>query len=206
MRLYYAPGTCAVACWIALEWAGADFEPVRADYGSDEFKRVNPLAQVPALDNGGERAMTQAGAILEWVAQTWPQADLGAGAGADDRARFAFHETMAFLTGDFHPAFWPYFSPQRYTTDPDHAALNAVREAAYARIDRVMTYLDGLIGDTGHVFGGRRTVADPYAFVMARWTGRLEKSWKDYPNVRGFMEAMSADPTVQKVLKASTAD
>ena len=26
MKLYYAPGTCAVACWIALEWAGADYE------------------------------------------------------------------------------------------------------------------------------------------------------------------------------------
>ena len=26
MKLYYAPGTCSLACWIALEWAGADYE------------------------------------------------------------------------------------------------------------------------------------------------------------------------------------
>ena len=25
MKLYYAPGTCALACWIALEWANADY-------------------------------------------------------------------------------------------------------------------------------------------------------------------------------------
>ena len=203
MKLYYAPGTCALACWIALEWAGAEFEPVKADYASAEFKRVNPLAQVPALDVGEATARTQAGAILEWVAGRWPDADLGAGAGADDEARFRFHETMSFLTGDFHPAFWPYFVPQRYTTDRTKEAQEAVRGASLARIDRVMTHLNGLIGDTGHVFGGRRTVADPYAYVMSRWTGRLDKSWRDYANVRAFMEAMDSDPTVQAVLKAS---
>ncbi|TFV01801.1 glutathione S-transferase, partial [Bacillus stratosphericus] len=52
MKLYYAPGTCALACWIALEWAGADYEAVRADYASEEYKRINPLATVPALDIG----------------------------------------------------------------------------------------------------------------------------------------------------------
>lgn len=42
MKLYYAPGTCALACWIALKWAGADYEAVRADYASEEYKRINP--------------------------------------------------------------------------------------------------------------------------------------------------------------------
>lgn len=204
MKLYYAPGTCALACWIALEWAGAEFEPVKANPHAPEFIRINPLAQVPALDLGEERARTQAGAILEWVADHWPDADLGAGAGADDEARFRFFETMAFLTGDFHPAFWPWFVPQRYTTDPSEGAKAAARAAAVPRIDRVMTYLDGLIGDTDHVIGNRRTVADAYAYVMARWTGRLDKTWRDYPNVARFMTAMEADPAVQKVLKASS--
>ena len=156
---------------------------------------------MPALDLGEDKARTQAGAILEWVAGRWPEADLGPGAGADDEARFRFHETMAFLTGDFHPAFWPWFVPQRYTTDPSDAA----RAAAVPRIDRVMTYLDGLIGDTDHVFGDKRTVADAYAYVMARWTTRLDKTWRDYPNVDRFMAAMEQDPAVQKVL-ADSAD
>ena len=203
MKLNYAPGTCALACWIALEWAGADFEPVKANPHAPEFQRINPLAQVPALDLGEPRARTQAGAILEWVAGRWPEADLGPGADADDQARFRFHETMSFLTGDFHPAFWPWFVPQRYTTDPSDAAKEAARAAAVPRIDRVMTYLDGLIGDTDHVFENRRTVADAYAYVMARWTVRLDKSWRDYPNVARFMTAMDADPSVQRVLKAS---
>ena len=203
MKLYYAPGTCAVACWIALKWAGADFTVALADYATDEFRRVNPLAMVPALDLGGPRAMTQSDAILTYIAERYPAAHLGPD---DDAAsRFEFSETMSFLTGDFHPAFWPFFTPQRFTTDTAPSALDNVREASHARIDRVMLHLDRLIGKNGHVYRNRRTVADAYAYVMARWTGRLPKTWKDYPNVARFYAGMELNPVVQDVLRLSTA-
>lgn len=203
MKLYYAPGTCALAPWIALRWAGADFEPVKVDYASAEFKRVNPLAQVPALDLGGPRAMTQADAILGYIAETHPAARLG----ADDDAmgRFEFAETMAFLTGDFHPAFWPLFAPQRFTADPSPEAQEQVKKAAEGRVDRVMAHLDTLIGTNGHVYRDRRTVADAYAFVMARWSGKVAKTWKDYPNVVRLFEWMNDDADVKDVLRLSAA-
>lgn len=203
MKLYYAPGTCAVACWISLKWAGAEFEAVKADYASAEFKRVNPLAMVPALDIGGPRAMTQADAILAYIAERYPDASLG----ADDDiiGRFEFSETMSFLTGDFHPAFWPFFTPQRYTTDRDPDALEKVRTASHARIDRVMQHLDRVIGESEHLYRDRRTVADAYAYVMARWTARLPKTWRDYPNVARFFSRMEADADVSEVLNLSTA-
>lgn len=201
MKLYYAPGTCAVACWISLEWAGGDFEVVRADYASEEFQRVNPLAMVPALDIGASRVMTQADAILGYIAGLYPDANLGADGGL--HAEFEFSETLAFLTGDFHPAFWPFFSPQRFTQDHSQASLESVRTASHARIDRVMAHLDQLIGDSVHVYRDRRTVADAYAYVMARWTAKLPKSWKDYPNIARFFAHMESDPTVRKIIDAS---
>ena len=69
MKLYYAPGTCALACWIALEWANADYELQKVDYADPEYKKINPLGMVPALDIGGSRAMTQADAILQHIAE-----------------------------------------------------------------------------------------------------------------------------------------
>lgn len=203
MKLYYAPGTCALAPWIALRWAGADFEPVKVDYASAEFKRVNPLAQVPALDLGGPRAMTQADAILTYIAETHPAAQLGAD--DDTMGRFEFSETMSFLTGDFHPAFWPLFGPQRFTADPSQQALDQVRKAAEPRVDRVMEYLDNLTGPDGHVYRDRRTVADAYAFVMARWSAKVPKTWKDYPNVVRLFDWMNEDADVQEVLRLSAA-
>ena len=203
MKLYYAPGTCALACWIALEWVNADYEVQKVDYASAEYKKVNPLGMVPALDIGGSRAMTQANAILQYIADSHPAARLGAEDGPE--AQFEFNETMDFLTGDFHPAYWPMFLPARYTTDKSPAAHNAVREAAYARIDRVMAFLDNLIGERGHVYRGKRSVADAYAYVMARWSVKTPKPYSAYPHLAAFMTRMGEDEAVKRVLAASNA-
>ena len=203
MKLYYAPGTCALACWIAPAWAHADYEVQKVDYADPEYQKINPLGMVPALDIGGSRAMTQANAILQYIADSHPAARLGAADGLE--AQFEFNETMAFLTGDFHPAYWPMFSPQRYTTDNSAAAHDAVREAAWPRIDRVMSHLDVLIGTSGHVYRDRRSVADAYAYVMARWSVKTPKPYTQYPHLAAFMTRMGEDEAVKRVLAASNA-
>lgn len=204
MKLYYAPGTCALACWIALEWANADYEAVRTDYASEEYKRINPLGTVPALDIGGQRAMTQASAILQYIVGLHPEAGIGSNEGLLNA--FEMNETLSFLASDLHPAFWPLFFPQRYTTDTSEAALQKVKEAAFARIDRAMLHLDKLIAaGNGHVYQGKRSIADAYAFVMARWTEYTPKPWREYPNIAAFMTRMEQDPAVQKVLAAQNA-
>ena len=78
LKLFWAPGTCALASYIALEEAGAQFEPVRLDFTKGdqrkpEYLKVNPKGRVPALvtDRG---ILTENPAILAWIAQTWPQA------------------------------------------------------------------------------------------------------------------------------------
>lgn len=199
LKLYYAPGTCALACWISLEWAGADYEVEKAHLASENFRKINPLGMVPALDIGGSRAMTQSDAILQYIAERFPQAHLGAEDDID--SRFEFNETMAFLTGDFHPAFWPFFTPQRFTTDDN---LEAVRQASHARVERVLSHLDNIIGDSNHVYANRRSVADAYAYIMASWSSRFPKSWKDFPNLANFMQLMMNDEAVKKVKKLSS--
>lgn len=199
MKLYYAPGTCALACWIALEWAGAEYSVEKVNPRSEEYKKINPLAMVPALEIGLSRPMTQADAILQYIAEKYPESQLGSAEGLENQ--FEFNETMAFLTGDFHPAFWPMFVPFRYTVSKKTADLENVREASYPLIDKVINHLDHLIGDRGHVYQNKRSVADAYAFVMALWSEKTPKTWKDYPHLSTFMEQMMEDPVVQSVLE-----
>ncbi|HEX3990747.1 MAG TPA: glutathione S-transferase N-terminal domain-containing protein, partial [Acetobacteraceae bacterium] len=80
LRLYYAPGTCALATHIALEEAGASYEAVKVDFGaqaqrSPEYLALNPKGRVPALvtDNG---ILTETPALLCFVAQQFPAAEL----------------------------------------------------------------------------------------------------------------------------------
>jgi glutathione S-transferase len=79
-KLYYAPGTCALATHIALEEAGAPYEAVRLDFGSQaqrspEYLAVNPKGRVPALvtESG---TITETPGLLLFVAQRFPNAEL----------------------------------------------------------------------------------------------------------------------------------
>ncbi|MDD7363236.1 MAG: glutathione S-transferase, partial [Firmicutes bacterium] len=114
MKLYYAPGTCSVSCWIALEWSGADYEVEKVELGSDEYKKINPLGAVPALEADDGEIYTEVLAILKYIVAKYPEKDLGADKGLEDE--LLFNQILAFMTGDFHPAFKPLFSPKNYTT------------------------------------------------------------------------------------------
>lgn len=199
MLLYFAPGTCALAPHIALEWSKASYEIEKVDLRSEAYRQINPLGMVPALRIANGRLLTQADAILKFIATSFPEADLGAGQG--ELAEFNLDEALAFLTGDVHPAFWPYFAPARFTTKTDPDSLQAVKESAYPRIERVMNHLEEMLQD-GHVVNQRRTIADPYAFAMCRWTANLPKSWKDYSLISDFMNRMLENPGVQAAMSA----
>ena len=55
MKLYVMPGSCALACHIALEWANASYELEVLTHDAlrgEQFLAVNPKAKVPALKQG----------------------------------------------------------------------------------------------------------------------------------------------------------
>ncbi|HEP1665817.1 glutathione binding-like protein [Streptococcus pyogenes] len=114
-----------------------------------------------------------------------------------------FNEIMDYLTGDFPLVFRPMFNPHRYTISQDHQALEKVKQASYKRMDIAMTHLDGLIGESGHVYRDQQTIADAYAYTMALWSQKTPKSYENYPHLAAFMAKMVEDSAVQQVLNAA---
>lgn len=199
MKLFYAPGTCALAPHIALIWTKANYETEAVKLGSAELLKINPSGMVPAMKLEGKPILTQADAILKYIAETHKDANLLIE--GDAYAHYELDEMLAFLTGDFHPAFWPFFTPARYTVSKDEAELEAVKTASYARIDKVLSYLDKRLEGQDYLVRNQRTIADPYAFVMARWSEYLPKTWKEYPNLARFMNAMYEDEGVKRAMR-----
>jgi len=95
LKLYYSPGSCALASHIALQEAGVPYTAERIDFkrnrqNSPEYLAVNPKRRVPALVTD-RRILTETPAILAFIAQGCPQAKL-----APLEDPFAFAQVQAF--------------------------------------------------------------------------------------------------------------
>lgn len=194
MKLYYAPGTCALAPHIVLEWLKAPYEATAVTLGDPEYLRINPLGTVPMLEHKG-KLLGQADAILKYLVHTHPEANLGADGTA--LGEYELDNWLAFLTGDFHPAFYPLFMPDRYTTSKDQNELASVKAAGDLLVAKFLAHLDNHLKDNEFLACGKRTVADPYAFAMMRWARPLDT----YPNAKRFFETMLKDKGVQAAMK-----
>ena len=107
----------------------------------------------------------------------------------------------SFLTGDLHPAFWPVFMPERYTTSESAAARNDVKEAGLKLVRAKLSLLDRQIGGHGWIVGDKRTIVDAYATPMLAWAASmLPGGLTEYPSLRSHREHMLSDPAVRRVM------
>lgn len=200
--LYFATGACSLAPHVVLEWIGAPYEAVKVGFGSPELLAVNPAGAVPTLREDDGWLLTQAGAILDYLAQKHPEADLSGGESLREKAEA--HRWSAFFTSDVHAAFWPVFSPQRYTTDPSPEAREKVVEAARGLVAKQFGIFDAHLEGRDWVLGsgrGKRSVIDAYAFPMIRWAIKtMPEGIAPWPNIQALHDRIKADPAVQRVL------
>ncbi len=198
IKLFYEPGSCALAIHVALEWIGEPYELQQVKLGDPEYLKINPLGQVPAIVDGDGDVMTQADAILKYLARKYPAAKLGDDGTLQDE--YDLNRWMAFLTSDLHPAFAPFYKPQRYSTDRSDGAKQATKEASYKLIARMYEYLDRHLNSKEFVVGNRRTISDAYAFAMIRWGNSLPNGLTNYPNLNRFYHYWCEDAAVKRVL------
>jgi glutathione S-transferase len=197
MKLYYLPGACSLADHIVFEWIGAPFETVKLDrpaLRSPEFLALNPSGAVPVLVDG-DFVLTQNAAILFYLAERYPQAQL-LGDGSL-RGRVEVMRWLGILNSDVHPAFKPIFAPGRFHPDADAAAVLA--EAARTQIRQHLERIDPQLRGRDWLVE-RRSIADPYLFVMLRWSRRFQIELGGLDNLTRFFERMQADPGVRAAL------
>lgn len=200
MQLFYFPGACALAPHIILEWSGRPFDAIAVDkteLKTPDYLALNPTGQVPALKIENGYMLTQAEAILLFLAEAFEDLDLGPAQDTVERADM--HKWLSFFTGDLHPAFFPFFNPGKFLADADLAP--AIRQQSFVVIDPLLQIVDRHMKGRDHMLGDRRTILDPYLFVFCRWTNLLEKKLAAYPNLARVTNLFSKDLGVQRALK-----
>jgi glutathione S-transferase len=200
LKLYFAPGTCALASHIALRDAGAAYAVERIDFKSNQqnsadYLAINPKGRVPALvtDRG---ILTETPAMLAFIAQSCPQVAL---APLDDA--FAFAQVQAFnsyLCSTVHIAHAHRMRGYRWATEESSFAdmKRKVPEsvgASFALIERGM-----LRGPW--VMGEQYTICDPYLFTLAQWLEGDGVDLATLPKVMDHRKRMSERPAVRAAL------
>jgi len=197
MKLYYFPGSCALADHVVLEWIGAPYETVKLDRAavkSPEFLALNPSGAVPVLVDG-DFVLTQNAAILCYLAELHPQARLYGDGTARGRAEVM--RWLGVLNSDVHPAFKPIFQPARF--HPDAAAAGILADTARAQVRKFFELLDNRLRGRDWLVDAR-SIADPYLFVMLRWSRRIGIESSGLDNLARVCERMQADRGVRAAL------
>lgn len=200
MKLYYLAGACSLADHITLEWIGKPYEAhqvAREALRSQEYLKINPTGQVPALVEQDGWVLTENVAILNYLMDRHPEAKLD-GDGSP-RARAEVNRWLAFLNSDLHPAFKPLFGAQRFIPDEaQHATLHDMaRQRLRELFERLNTQLEGQTWLTGH-----RSVADAYLFVVLRWAKGKQVDLSGLHHLSAFNERMRHDPGVKAAMEA----
>lgn len=203
LKLYYAPGTCALASHIALEEAGAAYDAVRLDFAHNDQKNadylaVNPKGRVPSLvtDRG---VLTETPAILAYLAQVFPAARLGPTDPWDFARAQAFN---SYLCSTVHVAHAHKGRGPRWSDDP--AAIEAMKKKVPQNMADCFTLIESDMLAGPWVMGEAYSVCDAYLFTIARW---LEGDGVDiarFPRVNAHFRQMGARPAVARVLAEHT--
>ena len=199
MKLYYTPGVCSQAVHIALAETGADYDLEKVDLATKstqsgvDFRDVNPLGYVPVLEVDDTTRLTEAPAILQYVADSHPESGLAPEPGTLERVRL--QEDLNFVASELHKSFGPFFAAVK----PE----GALKEQAMTKLESRMGELDRRLSDgRSYLAGDGFSVADAYAYVVANWSGVVGLNIDKWPRVADYVSRIKARPAVQSVLAA----
>jgi glutathione S-transferase len=197
MKLYFSPGTCALADHIVLAWIGKPYtvkKVSREERKQAWFLALNPAGAVPVIEEDDGWVLTQNSAILNYLADKHPEARLG---GEGLRGRAEVNRWLGIVNSDVHPAFKPLFGATAFLEDPaliektkDNARQNL--RTLFERIDKQLAGRDWLVGE--------RSIVDPYLFVTLRWAKGQDVDLSGFGNLDRFLVRMSEDAGAKRAL------
>jgi glutathione S-transferase len=198
MKLYYLPGACSLADHIVLEWIGQPYEAHRVarDELASSYLSINPAGVVPALQEDDGWVLTENAAILNYLADKYPQAGVGGDGSA--RSRAEVNRWLAYINSDLHPAFRPVFRPERFIDG--EAAQETLRATAIVKLRRYYERLDAQLADREWLTGAR-SFADPYLFVVLNWAKGKGVDLSGLDNLARFHQRMLQDTGVKAAMQ-----
>jgi len=214
LKLHYFPGNASLIVHIVLEEIGVPFTLEYVDRARDAQKSaaylaLNPNGLIPVLVDEDSVGADGAPLVLyETAAICMHLADVHAAAGLlppfGTRERANAYKWLAWLSSTLQPALSLYFYPERWADDD--AGPGAVKAKAEAKIGTLLDQLDAELARHGGpwMLGTSFSIADPYAFVLCRWTRGFGRPARALPHLRPWLERMLGREAVQRAFRSET--
>jgi glutathione S-transferase len=200
IKIYYGPGSCAFSVLIALEEAGADYQPVKLDLAGGEqrgeaYLAVNPRGRVPALAIEGT-VITETLAVLSYLACRFPEADLLPM--SDPLLLAKSLELLGWFSSTLHVHLAQVLRGGRFSDDA--AVIEQLKAPGTQRYAAAMAELETKVIESGEfLVGNRFSAVDAYVLVLWRWGQRLEIA-TPLPNLAAKVVRDFTRPAVQQAL------
>jgi glutathione S-transferase len=198
MDLFFSPLACSMSARIAFAEAGAAVNFIEVDPNTkrvlatgEDYRAINPLAYVPALRLDDGTVLTENAAILQYIADAFPDAKLAPPA-SDALARAKLRQWLSFVGSELHIGLMTPLLGRE--TPPEVKAWVVTKYLSR------FAYLDGKLAGREFLLE-TFSVADGYLATVLNWTQATpEIHLASYPNVKAYLDRMRATPSMAAAL------
>ena len=198
MELFFSPLACSMSGRIAFAEAGVSVDLVEVDpvtkrvlATGEDYRAINPLGYVPALRLDDGTVLTENSAILQYVADAYPEAGL-APAQSDALGRAKLRQWLSFISSELHKGL---MLPLLGRETPAE-----VKAWTIQKYGSRLAYLDKRLAGREFLLE-KFSVADAYLATVLNWTQATpEIDLKSYPNVKAYLERMRQRPSIAAAL------
>lgn len=199
-KLYAAPGCGSEIVELVLAYSKLPYEIETVDYHSlwtnEQYAKINPLKQVPALQLPNGEIMTESLAMSLYLNDI---ADLDLVPNAKDPKLAKFYHWAVYLVAAIYPTFTYADDTSRWVEGEESQKFlqNKIRESRKT----LWQHLEKAIGDGPWFLGEQMSIVDFYLSVMSKWGPGKEWFEQNAPKIMAITKRMKARDELQEVYK-----
>ena len=191
-------GSAAVEALLALLGVSSEIIDVpKTETGAapDWFLALNPRGEVPALHLPDGSVMTESAAMMIYLADAHGAAGFAPGLATAERAQYL--RWLVYMAAAAYPSDLRLFYPERYSTDPAHAA--AIKAKASLDLAYDFKVFAHEMGQGPFVLGNKMSAADLYVAMLLSWSDNVEGLFAKHGTLKRLYDAVVGNAAVRKV-------
>jgi glutathione S-transferase len=195
MDVYFSPLACSMASRIALYEAGAtacfkEVDPkTKLLEDGTSYLDLYPLGLVPAIRTDQGDLITENAAVLQYIAERYPDGDLMPLPGLE---RTQMQQWLCFIGTEVHKGLFAALFDRKMPADVKSQALEKA-ESRFAYLAEHLAFREFLLT--------RFSVADAYLFAVLNWHIATPVDLKRWPVLADYYARLKERPSICRALR-----